>query len=200
MGIIQNAIWKMQHNSRCRKHEEEYVVLLPMIANETRNYIQKISNSSVIPELAKLLNQEGIPEFFEVTEWELSWRYKDSTQAKSIQFKHMGLPNLSTAHKYSTQIDGGMWWAFDKENKSYINRLMESVRSGGTFQKDHPDLFGISSYDSAPNDDDFRMRPCINECVVIGVLLCRSMNVIYTYEWSMVGAKFMRKYAHTRSW
>lgn len=197
MGIIQNAIWKMRDNSRCKKHEEEYAVLLPMIASETHNYIQKMSNSSVIPELAKLLQQEGIPEFFEVTEWGISWKYKESTQAKSIQFKHMGLPNLSTAHKYSIQIDGGMWWANDKEDKSYINRLMESVKQGGAFQKEYPDLFGISC---TPLDEHFLRRPCINECVVIGVLLCRSIDVIYTYEGSTMGARFTRQYAYTRSW
>lgn len=200
MGIVQNLYWKIRSDRWCRKFEAEYAAQLPRIADETRSYINKMQNSNAIPDLVKQLLRKGTPESFEVSQWGVSWRYKDDPQVNSIQFKHMGLPNLNAAHKFSTQIDKGVWSAYDKENRSYLNRLLESARQGGDFHKENPDLFGVASYDSTPDDESTRNRPCINECVVVGVLLCRSMGVTYTYEWSTAGAKFTKQYVQTRTW
>lgn len=202
MGLIRKIYCK-------QKYEDEYVRLLPMIANESRQYIQKMSNSRVIPELARKMLADGIPESFTVCESSILLKNKDGYQYNSMQFKHMGLPDLQSLRKFSKEINDSICWHpkyKDDEyiGMTYITKFKDSLKQGGEFQRTNPDLFGIVTY----NPDSYATHthiPCIDECAVVGILLCRKMGIEYSYmlpsdTYKGDSMTFIRKYARTRSW
>ena len=126
--------------------------------------------------MAKLLLQNGALECFTVGKQGLSWHHKDRTQEESVQFNQLGLPNLTVARKFSISIDYWSKWEMeDIGHVAYANRIV-------MYQKYIPGVFGLSTYEKEHPGRGPVLRPCINECVVLGVLLSNNMGVEYTYE------------------
>ena len=194
MGLM----YRIKKSIEIDKNNAIYEELMPMIAEETRMYIKKMSNSGVITELAEELLKGGFsPESLTVSESYISTDRKHGTY---IKFEDIGLPKLQSVHKYSKEIDHFFWSSFCEENSSrtYMNRFMASLKQGGVFKSTYPDVFGISLYDLDSEGDIH--HPCINECVVVGVLICRIIGENYIGKDEGHYAEFIRKRPITRSW
>lgn len=189
MGIISWFKTQKYYSDR----EQDYVRLAPLLAGEARAFIKRIQESSAIRDLYQLVFQKNEPEHFTVYSDRITWKNDCSGQLNTVLFSQLSLPNLSYKRPFSKEID---WqWRFG----FYPNE----------FWNTYPDVYGLSKYDSSLDSDGFEWHPCINECYVVGIALCKYAGLKYSASPVItVGdtpareITFSRKDAitHTRGW
>lgn len=197
-----NRFWDLFYSNDAPSYdginEREYEKAVTLVAEETREYIAKNRNSSAVNEIASHMLRKGIPERFEVFDTCIFWSYPgENLYANSIKFNQLGLRNLSRKRNFSENVPSSIWTKRDANDRSYFGRFLDSIQQGGSFYQANPDLFGIGTYYPDPLNNHNYKRLCLNECVIIGIMICQKMNVSYTYDEE---ANFKRYYPTTRAW
>ena len=195
MGILKNLRQSIEDNEIETEYQNR---ILPTIIKETRNYINKMNNSSavdeIVQEMLRYVNIYGIPDVFEIAE---NGIYLNGNFRSFIVFDKIGLPNLQSKHKFSDEIHKFNWMHQYKSGETCLDRFLDSCIE---FRMTDPNLYGAWYADFSTNDDYYDCRPCINECLVLGIIIRRRLNIRYKGKIEILSVKFMREYEQTREW
>ena len=197
-----NRFWDLFYSNDAPSYynigEREYEKAVAIIEEETREYIARIRNSSAVSEIVSSILKKGVPERFEVLESCIFWSYPgENLYANSISFDKLGLCHLSRRHNFSENLPSHIWIERDANDRSYFGRFLESIQHGGSFYQKNPDLFGIDMYYPDPLNSHNYRRLCLNEPVIVGIVISQKMNVLYSYNEK---AEFKRYYPTTKAW
>ena len=189
-----------------KENEANYSLSLELIADETKSFIERINKNPIVNKLANHINQCGTPYSFTVSTWGIEWQYCRGGEVSNLYFRDWGLPDLQECRPFSSNVVNcvnKVWMAIDGNNELYCDRFKKDIQFRSEFMPSHTGLHGISSYvvreDVNYRDDE---NPCIDERVVLGVVLCWHLNEEYTYNYDRhkVSVEFTKKFTPTASW